>query len=322
MALARARIMGACYLYYLMADSREGQIKEAEITCAAPSSQPVRGNIRHGFAYERVPHITLKSIANNAEIDVIWEEWQAKLEPLRESLNATLKKTWTEWEIPREADAKWPDAASKLHAEWWQARIARQKEIDASIAAKAEFALRILALDGWSESSIGAGAILQHVIDAIEIQDNRTYLTNNLCFWQNRFGHANRDHRALLEAVSSAKSRRELEQLLFGLYRGDANEGATFDRLSELTGAKYPLLAYVYFLKDLDRFMPIQPTTFDRAFRDLGIELVTLRNCSWENCQRFNAALGEVRNALASIDGLSKVRPIDAHSILLVTRTA
>ena len=96
-------------------------------------------NIRHGFVYERVPHITLKSIANNAEIDVIWEKWQAKLEPLREKLNAALKKTWQEWEIPREADAKWSDAAKKLHADWWEARIARQKEIDASIAAKAEF---------------------------------------------------------------------------------------------------------------------------------------------------------------------------------------
>ena len=48
-------------------------------------------------------------------------------------------KEWQEWEIPREADEKWPDAAKKLHAEWWQARIGRQKEIDASIAAKAEF---------------------------------------------------------------------------------------------------------------------------------------------------------------------------------------
>ena len=55
------------------------------------------------------------------------------------SLNAALKKNWQEWEIPREAEAKWPDAAKKLHADWWQARIARQKEIDASIAAKAEF---------------------------------------------------------------------------------------------------------------------------------------------------------------------------------------
>jgi len=139
LALARARIMGARYTYYLLADSRDGQIKVAEITHTEPSSQPVHGNVRQGFVYERVPHITLKSIANNAEIDVIWEKWQAKLEPLREKLNTTLKKTWQEWEIPREVEDKWPEAAKKLHADWWQARIARQKEIDASIAAKAEF---------------------------------------------------------------------------------------------------------------------------------------------------------------------------------------
>jgi adenine-specific DNA-methyltransferase len=139
LALARARIMGARYPYYLLADSREGQLKEAEVTRTGLSSQLVRGDIRHGFVYERVPHITLKAIANNAEIVVIWEQWQKTLEPLREKLNATLKKNWEEWEIPREAEAKWPDAAKKLHADWWQARIARQKEIDASIAAKADF---------------------------------------------------------------------------------------------------------------------------------------------------------------------------------------
>jgi len=139
LALARARIMGARYPFYLLADSRAGQIKEAELTGKRLSEQPTHDNIRHGFVYERVPHITLKSIANNAEIDVIWEKWQAKLEPLREKLNATLKKQLQEWEIPREADAKWPDAAKTVHADWWQARIGRQKEIDASIAAKAEF---------------------------------------------------------------------------------------------------------------------------------------------------------------------------------------
>ena len=140
LVLARARIMGARYPYYLLADSREGQLKEAEVTGAAPSSQPGKnGNIRQGFVYERVPHITLKSIANNAEIDVIWEKRQAMLEPLREKLNKALKQTWQEWEIPREADAKWPVDAKKLHTVWWESRIARQKDIDASIAAKAEF---------------------------------------------------------------------------------------------------------------------------------------------------------------------------------------
>jgi len=139
LALARARIMGARYPYYLLADSREGQLKEAEITRSAPSSQPTYGNIAHGFVYERVPHITLKSIANNAEIDVIWDKFQTVLESLREALNKALGKQWQEWEIPREADAKWSAEAKKLHTDWWQKRIARQREIDASIAAKAEF---------------------------------------------------------------------------------------------------------------------------------------------------------------------------------------
>jgi adenine-specific DNA-methyltransferase len=195
LALARARIMGARYPFYLLADSRDGQVKEAEVTQSVPSTQATQGNIRHGFVYGRVPHIMLSSITNNAEIDVIWAKWQQTLEPLREQLNKALKEAWHEWEIPREAadpwsendqatfftlkseiakgkdgnpaairDAlqalnhslkraytaktlpdrpadPWPEKPAQLHAAWWEARIARQKEIDASIAAKAEFEL-------------------------------------------------------------------------------------------------------------------------------------------------------------------------------------
>lgn len=177
-----------------------------------------------------------------------------------------------------------------------------------------EHARGILKADAWRQAEIGSGSILQRVIGAIEIQDSHIKLTNNLVFWQNRFGHANRDHHALLDGQANAGLRQELERLLFGLYRGEADEGAMFNALSKLTGGKYPLLAYLYFLKDMDRFMPIQPTTFDRVFRDLGIGLVTLRNCSWENYQRYNEALVEVRKALGTIDGLSQVRLVDAHS--------
>ena len=138
LTLARARIMGARYPSHLLADSREGQRKEADLLRALPSDQPTTGNIRQGFVYERVPHVTLKSIANNAEIEVIWDTCQSKLEPLRAILNGSLKKQWEEWEIPRDADAKWPTAAKDAHTKWWEARIARQREIDASIAAKAD----------------------------------------------------------------------------------------------------------------------------------------------------------------------------------------
>jgi adenine-specific DNA-methyltransferase len=139
LALARARIMGARYPYYLLADSRDGQIKEAEVANRAPSEAPTHSDVRQGFVYERVPHVTLKSIANNFEIDVIWDEYRVALETLRRQLNETLKTNYEEWEIPPDADGKWAKKARDLHSEWWTQRIARQKAMDASIAAKAEF---------------------------------------------------------------------------------------------------------------------------------------------------------------------------------------
>ena len=187
LALARSRVMGARYSYYLLADSPVGREKEAELSQTLPDGSATGNDIRQGFVYERVPHITLKSIANNAEIDVIWERWQGTLEPLRAELNGALGRAWEEWEIPREAGEPWPEPATAvwkrlqsaqsdaqradallalnnalgrdytldevpgqprdpwdagptdLHRRWWEARVARQKEIDASIAAKADF---------------------------------------------------------------------------------------------------------------------------------------------------------------------------------------
>jgi len=162
LTLARARIMGARYSYYLLADSREGQVREGEVTRTPPKEAPTHGDIRQGFVYERVPHITLKSIVSNAEIDVIWDKAQAEMEPLRAQLNAALGTDWEEWEIPRTLEdvptakgqgkttmdvdigansmgvAVVHEGVNALHALWWEARIKRQKEIDASIAAKAD----------------------------------------------------------------------------------------------------------------------------------------------------------------------------------------
>ncbi|TWA62121.1 adenine-specific DNA-methyltransferase [Azospirillum brasilense] len=190
LALARARLMGAKYPYYHLTDSPDGLVKEAKASGTPPTQRATYGDIRQGFVYRRVPHITLKSIANNAEIDVIWDRWQAVLEPLRHDLNAALGRNqdWQEWEIPRRPADPWPEAAQTLHAairkrlvdggavaqplkklngllkrdytaetlpefpddpwtdakaidlhgRWWQARIARQQEIDKSIADKAD----------------------------------------------------------------------------------------------------------------------------------------------------------------------------------------
>ncbi len=177
LALARARVMGARYPYYLLSDSPDGQMKVAEVTRKVPSSASTYGDIRQGFVCERVPHITLKAIANNAEIDVIYEQLQPAVETALVELNDALrghKQSYRvtaggrqgedvyfdaskdaavrlpngedvpayrllEWEVPRAAPQDWPTAAVQALAVFWEARIKRQREIDASIAAKADF---------------------------------------------------------------------------------------------------------------------------------------------------------------------------------------
>ncbi|AKH41639.1 adenine-specific DNA-methyltransferase [Altererythrobacter atlanticus] len=138
LALARTRIMAARYPWYLLADSEEGKRKEAEITGKLPSDRPSFGDVRQGFVLERVPHVTLKAIANNSEIDVIWDKWQERLEPLRAELNQATSNDWQEWEIPREPEAGWSSNVVGIHQGWWDARKARQQEIDASIARAAD----------------------------------------------------------------------------------------------------------------------------------------------------------------------------------------
>ena len=177
LALARARIIGSKFPYYLLSDSPEGKKKESEITGKHLLTNPTYGDIRQGFVYQRHAQITSGVIANNAEIDVIWEKWQPKVADALARLNAALRghetpfkvssggrqgqtvrfdapddATFTmpsgevvpayelvEWEVPREAPADWPEGAHKPLADFWEARIARQKEIDASIAAKADY---------------------------------------------------------------------------------------------------------------------------------------------------------------------------------------
>lgn len=138
MALARTRLMTARFPYYLLSDSQEGVKKEAEITGQTPPPYKTGGDIKKGFVYGRVPHIMLKEIANNDEIDTIHAKWQKQLEPIRKELNKLLKKSFEEWEIPREPDKEWPKEAKKLLKEFWELRQRRQKEIDDSIARNAD----------------------------------------------------------------------------------------------------------------------------------------------------------------------------------------
>ena len=110
LALARQRLMAGRFPGYMLKDSPEGVAMEAEITGREPSAERLaevsrsghRPSPRQGFVLERVPHITLKSIANNSEIDTIWETHQETLAPLLDRLNEARDEAWEEWEVPRD----------------------------------------------------------------------------------------------------------------------------------------------------------------------------------------------------------------------------
>ncbi len=138
LTLARTRLMAARYPYYLLADSPEGLMQEAKLTGKVPPVYKTDNDIKKGFVYERVPHVTLKSIANNPEIDGIHAKHQQTLESLRAELNKMAKGSWEEWEVPFTAEASWSDTLKAKHSTWLAKRRERQSEIDAAISRHAD----------------------------------------------------------------------------------------------------------------------------------------------------------------------------------------
>ncbi|HEX3745395.1 MAG TPA: site-specific DNA-methyltransferase [Bryobacteraceae bacterium] len=139
LALTRTRLMSARFPYYVLSDSLEGANKEAEVTGVPRTlTAAYTRDVKKGFVYKRIPHITLKSIANNEEIDSLHAEYLARLEPVRQKLNTSAKKRWQEWDIPHEAEAGWPQAAVTAYEQWWTLRRECQQKINESILRHAE----------------------------------------------------------------------------------------------------------------------------------------------------------------------------------------
>jgi adenine-specific DNA-methyltransferase len=150
LALARTRLMTGRFPYYVLGDSADGVKKESEITGLVPPSYQTGNDIKKGFVHKRVPHITLKAIANNEEIDGIYGRYQEKMEPIRKQISGIIGKNLEEWELPRITDDGNMDSrfrgndkgkARELLKEWWGLRQRRQREIDELIAKNADMEL-------------------------------------------------------------------------------------------------------------------------------------------------------------------------------------
>lgn len=163
-----------------------------------------------------------------------------------------------------------------------------------------------LAFQSWKQSDIGTGDIVEAVIEAIEIPKS------NLVPWQSRFGKEARPHQPLYEAKNQQDKLVKIEECLFKLYREEQDENS-FAELVGFFGKTYPLLAYLFFLKDRSKYLPIAPTFFDRTFEHLGAGFKTSHRCSWENYSIYVALIEELKAMLAE-SLASEVTLLDAHS--------
>jgi hypothetical protein len=173
-----------------------------------------------------------------------------------------------------------------------------------------------LGCHAWTTRAIGSGDILRSVIKAVEINVTRPTggrLRNNLVAWTGRFGDKSKTHRSLQEALNTPERRRAYEKLLFDFYRNRIDPDAAFESLVEFGGRRYDFIAYLFFLKDWTRYMPIASSVFEQAFELLELNFKTAHQCSWDNFRAFNAVLQQVRDALRD-EGLEDVPLIDAHS--------
>ena len=125
-----------------------------------------------------------------------------------------------------------------------------------------------LAFQAWKESDIGSGEIINATIEAIEFPNN------NLVQWQSRYGDDKRPHHPLYEAKGSSEKLEAIEQCLFKLYH-NTSVSDSFNNLVGIFGKKYALIAYLFFVKDNSKYLPIAPSYFDGAFELLGADFKT-----------------------------------------------
>ena len=163
-----------------------------------------------------------------------------------------------------------------------------------------------LAFQSWERSALGSGKIIRAVVKAIEMPKN------NLVRWQARYGETARPHQLLHAAKKQQESLLRIEKCLFSLYREQQDE-RSFTELVDIFGRTYPLIAYLFFLKDRFRYLPIAPTFFDRAFKLLGAEFQTSHQCSWENYLVYISLIRELKTLLVeSLDPQATL--LEAHS--------
>lgn len=157
----------------------------------------------------------------------------------------------------------------------------------------------------WKEDEIGNGRILEAVKNSIQTDVIYNYKThqNNLIDWRKRDNFGN------------LKANQKIEKFLFDFFKSKINGEKAFDQFVELK-LSYQLIAYLFFIKNPQKYLPISQKKFDDIFSSLGIDLKTSHNLSWENYQEFIGIIKQFQNYLKT--KFSGIELLDAHSFLWI----
>lgn len=154
-----------------------------------------------------------------------------------------------------------------------------------------------LLLKTWKESDIGSGLILKNVKNAINVK------SNNLIDWRKK------------DDFKKLSANKENEEFLFAFFKSKITDESAFENFLVI-GFSYQLIAYLFFIKNHQKYMPISQEQFDEIFSSIDLDFKTSHNCSWENYLQYNEIIKQFRKQLSQ--RFKTATLLDAHSFLWI----
>lgn len=172
-------------------------------------------------------------------------------------------------------------------------------------AAIPEKARAILNASEWNESWIGSGRIAERIIKVMDIGANLVNFNGKINFG-NHFDKTRKEYNP------------DSERAIYKIYK-DNDDKSSFEYAMKVFGARYPILAYLFFVKDDTKYLPTSPQGFDRAFKELNIDFTMTFNCGWDNYSEFNNIIRDIKALMPQYMGVSgELRLLDAHSFVWI----
>lgn len=163
----------------------------------------------------------------------------------------------------------------------------------------------ILNSDEWDESWCGNGEISTRINKAMDLAGNLINFNSKIDF-RRHFEDDRKEYNP------------DSERAIYEIFKG-SDDQAAFEHAMTVFGAKYPILSYLFFIKDENRYLPASPEKIDNAFKELNIDMKLSYNCGWQNYCQYLELVREIGKLMPKyIDISHEVRLLDAHSFVWI----